>query len=193
MQDNIVHYLRSNPPHVQAAHTKRVWLARESSLRANMDASELQSEIAKLTPSKDGTLVTFKKVTRKEYQETCVDAVPHRIDYISDDGHVYWKQNCRRNGKFDVITLSEAPFLIPTGWDGGLAVGQTLVFTAENSGSPRVGLPVRTYSDKDKTKFAGFLGMPASGAAVAAASGGGKAVAAKSHGKKKKTKKVAQM
>jgi hypothetical protein len=199
MASNLGHYLHSPTPHVAIppSANNKVFLAK-GGLRAKMEAEELEGEIASLAPNKDGTLVTFKKVTRKDYEEKCADVVPHRLDYISDDGHVYWKQNCWKTGKFETITLSEAPFVAPSGYEGSLAVGQTLVFMAENSGTPRVGLPIRTYGDKDKNKIAGFLQMKIDGVSSGPATKPGNAVAdndekpAKKGGGAKKPKKKRQ-
>lgn len=119
-------------------------------------SKEAQAVIASVAPAKDGMLkITFKKETWNEQLLNCKET--NRIDRISDDGKIVYRQICSPAGTRK-RELKEEPVLVEKRFADALKPGRFLEMRV-TTGGERVAMPMRVYATKDKKQLTGYLGF----------------------------------
>jgi hypothetical protein len=119
-------------------------------------SKETQAVIAAVAPGKDDMIkVTFKKETWVEQLYNCKET--NRIDRISDDGKIIYREICSPAGT-KKHELKEEPVLVEKRFAGALKPGRFLEMRVTD-GANRVAMPLRVYATKDKKQLSGYLGF----------------------------------
>jgi hypothetical protein len=126
-------------------------------LKVSAPASkETQAVIATVAPAKDNMVkVTFKKETWVEQLLNCKET--NRIDRISDDGKIIYREICTPAGT-KKRELKEEPVLVEKRFADALKPGRFLEMRV-TTGADRVALPLMVYATKDKKQLSGYLGF----------------------------------
>lgn len=128
-------------------------------VRLNVSAppsKEAQAVIASVAPAKDGMVkITFKKETWTEQLLSCKET--NRIDRISDDGKIIYREVCSPAGTRK-RELKEEPVLVEKRFSEALKPGRFLEMRVTTSGE-RLAMPLRVYATKDRKQLAGYLGF----------------------------------
>lgn len=119
-------------------------------------SKETQAVIATVAPAKDEMIkVTFKKETWTEQLYNCKET--NRIDRISDDGRLVYREICTPAGT-KKHELKEEPVLVEKRFAGALKAGRFLEMRV-TTGAERIAMPLRVYAAKDKKQLSGYLGF----------------------------------
>lgn len=109
---------------------------------------------AKKTPK--GTKLTFKTESWKETVWDCKET--RKIDRITSDGRIVYRQKCKAKGK-KTVTSTVEPYLVPTSLASGLKPGVFVVATVEFGKQGNVGVPLVLFKSKKQEKVLGILGI----------------------------------
>lgn len=121
--------------------------------------TDATGEIKAVTKSDGGVLVTFKRVTYQEVEDTCTQT--NRIDGIDGNGAFIYHQSCTITGHHTVDATPE-PVLVPADLAAGLRPGQLATFNRDRPDGAKYfhGLPTEVWTDKNKKTLVVWNGIP---------------------------------
>jgi len=103
-----------------------------------------------------GTALTFKTESWKEPVWDCKET--RKIDRITADGRIVYRQNCKKKGTKTVKSTVE-PFTVPPSLAAGLKAGQFMSASVEFTKGGNIGIPLVVYKSKKQDKVLGALGV----------------------------------
>ena len=162
--DVVAPIAKDNPKFVQASqfgaplpsdNNLGSWMhkAHESTLNNTRFDRDQKGQIASMVASGDGFTIAFKHSSYQAPTWSCQDT--NRIDRITPDGRVEYRQSCVQTGTHTVNDTAQSAWIRKDVAEG-LKVGMVLEMRLDRKPDPLEGFPMETYSAKQLVQYWGF-------------------------------------
>jgi hypothetical protein len=132
-------------------------LAWESTFNQTSFDRDQKGRVAAVKAQGDGVMVTFKTESWKEPTFNCKET--NRIDRITADGRVEYRQICTRTGT-ETVKVTPRPVWIRKDLAAGIKPGVFMKYRIDDKPKPAQGFPREVYADEAQKKLVQYWGFP---------------------------------